>query len=143
METKSRMFIIISDFNQNMTRKLLDEIIMKVEALGFRIHGITFDLGNKTFLSQVGFNAGNYSIPNPIDPENRKIYLFPGILHFLFYNLRSIFLVRTRLKWLNSRIAPCLLSRKIVLKSETPSIEFTLSFLIRYLSRIANLLRDH
>jgi hypothetical protein len=72
------IFIIISDFNQNMTRKLLDEIIMKVEALGFRIHGITFDLGNKTFLSQVGFNAGNYFIPNPIDPENRKIYLFPG-----------------------------------------------------------------
>ena len=83
METKSRMFIIISDFNQNMTRKLLDEIIMKVEALGFRIHGITFDLGNKTFLSQVEFNSGNYFISNPIDPENRKIYLFPGILHHL------------------------------------------------------------
>ena len=69
-----------------MTKKLIDEIVMKVESLGFRIHGLTFDLGNKSFLSQVQFDQGNYSIPNPIDPANRTIYLFPGMYLYEFNN---------------------------------------------------------
>ena len=39
---------------------LLNEIISKVESIGFKIQGVTMDLGNKTILSQLGFNDGKY-----------------------------------------------------------------------------------
>ena len=60
-----------------MTLDLLKQIITKVESLGFKIQGITMDLGNKTILSQLGFNDGKYWFPNPVD-ASRKVFIFPG-----------------------------------------------------------------
>ena len=60
-----------------MTKDLLLEIITKVESLGFRVRGFAMDLGNKTLLSQIGFNEGLYFFPNPVDPS-RRVYMFPG-----------------------------------------------------------------
>ena len=69
-----------------MTKQLLDEIIMKVEAIGFHVRGVTFDLGNKTFLQQTGFFQGNYSFANPADP-NRSVLMFPGMYDILVLQL--------------------------------------------------------
>ena len=41
-----------------MTKQLINEIITKVEGIGFRVRGVTFDLGNKSFLDQTGFFQG-------------------------------------------------------------------------------------
>ena len=60
-----------------MTKSLLLEIITKVEKLGFRVRGFAMDLGNKTLLSEIGFNDGLYFFPNPVDPS-RRVYMFPG-----------------------------------------------------------------
>ena len=60
-----------------MTKKLLFEIITKVESIGCRVRGFAMDLGNKTLLTQLGFDKGNYYFNNPVDPS-RNVYMFPG-----------------------------------------------------------------
>ena len=61
-----------------MTKKLLFEIIKKVEDNGFRIYGITFDCGNKTLIKELEIESkGKYWFENPHDPT-RNVYLFPG-----------------------------------------------------------------
>ena len=61
-----------------MTKKLLEEIICKMEDNGFIIHGASFDCGNPTLIKDCGMSSrGNFSFPNPRDP-NRNVYLFPG-----------------------------------------------------------------
>ena len=60
-----------------MTKDLLFEIISKVEADGFEIRGISFDLGNKSLMSQLGFFDGEYFFQNPYDPT-RDVCMFPG-----------------------------------------------------------------
>ena len=66
-----------------MTKQLIDEIINKVESIGFRVRGVTFDLGNKSFLDQTGFFDGQYSFPNPSDPS-RTVLMFPGMINFSY-----------------------------------------------------------
>ena len=62
-----------------MTKKLLEEIICKMEDNGFIIHGVSFDCGNPTLIKDCGMSSrGSFSFPNPRDP-NRNVYLFPGM----------------------------------------------------------------
>ena len=69
----------ITDFDVPMTKKLLEEIICKMEDNGFIIHGASFDCGNQTLIKDCGMSSrGEFSFPNPRDP-NRNVYLFPGM----------------------------------------------------------------
>ena len=43
-------------FDKAMTKSLLYSIIRRMEGEGFRIQGISFDLGNKTLMSQTGLD---------------------------------------------------------------------------------------
>ena len=73
------------DFDVNMTKKLLSEIIEKMEDNGFLIHGVSFDCGNKTLISECGIQQSGeeqqFWFPNPRD-TTRKVYLFPGTYNF-------------------------------------------------------------
>ena len=69
----------ITDFDVPMNKKLLEEIICKMEDNGFIIHGASFDCGNPTLIKDCGMSSrGEFSFPNPRDP-NRNVYLFPGM----------------------------------------------------------------
>ena len=65
-----------------MNKALLDKIIIKMENEGFKIYFITFDLGNKTILHQLGFTKGEYYFQHPLDPA-RIIYIIPDVPHVL------------------------------------------------------------
>ena len=69
------------DFDVDMTKELLLEIISKMEDNGFLIYGVTFDCGNKTLLKECELtkpgNDQKFSFPNPRHPS-RNVYLFPG-----------------------------------------------------------------
>ena len=65
-----------------MNLKLLKKIIVRMENEGFRIHVVIFDLGNKTFLHNVGFHKGNYYFQHPLDPA-RLVYIMPDVPHVL------------------------------------------------------------
>ena len=72
-------FLLFSDFDVNMTKELLVEIISKMEDEGFNICGVIFDCGNQTLIKDCEIiQSGKFSFPNPRDP-NRNVYLFPGI----------------------------------------------------------------
>ena len=57
-------------------------MICECEKRNIQIRGLVFDLGNKTFLSEVDFVNVNFRIPNPAKSE-RFIYLFPDVPHLL------------------------------------------------------------
>ena len=71
----------ISGFDEKMSKDLLFDIIKRVEAEGFEVRGIAFDLGNKGLMSQLGFFDGQYFFKNPYDPS-RDVCMFPGN-HFM------------------------------------------------------------
>ena len=73
---------VFFDFNRNMTKTLLEEIVIEVEKTGMIVVGFTFDLGNQTLKSELGFTDLNYVMPHPTDPS-RKLYLFPDAPHML------------------------------------------------------------
>ena len=77
-----------------MTKQLINEIITKVEGIGFRVRGVTFDLGNKSFLDQTGFFQGQYSFPNPTDPS-RRVLMFPGMNFTNYIALGTVFPLKT------------------------------------------------
>ena len=60
-----------------MSKDLLFDIIKRVEGEGFEIRGISFDLGNKSLMSQLGLYDGQYFFKNPFDPS-RDVCMFPG-----------------------------------------------------------------
>ena len=64
-----------------MTEKLLLSIILRMEKEGFRVTGISFDLGNMTLRSELKYQT-NYYFPNPYD-KSRKVYMFPDAPHLL------------------------------------------------------------
>lgn len=79
--------IIYFDFNTQMSKELIDQIIIACESKGLSVRGLTFDLGNHKFQSETGIMKsvnGSFknSIANPTDPS-RKIYLFPDIPHMV------------------------------------------------------------
>ena len=54
-----------------------------MEGEGFRIQGISFDLGNKTLMSQTGLDyTRNHYFKNPFD-EKRKVFMFPDAPHLI------------------------------------------------------------
>ena len=61
----------------------MDKIIVRLETEGFNIHGTILDLGNGTFLKNIGFSKKKaFYFANPFDPK-RKVYLFPDAPHML------------------------------------------------------------
>ena len=73
---------IFFDFDKNMTLDLITSLVLECESRGIQIRGLTFDLGNKTLLSQVGFTSLNFKLQNPSD-SSRFIFLFPDCPHLL------------------------------------------------------------
>ena len=64
-----------------MTKPLLDSIITRLESEGFRIQGITFDLGNQKLTQQLKYQINHYFI-NPYD-KSRKVFMFPDAPHLI------------------------------------------------------------
>ena len=52
-----------------MTKETMYTIVRKLELEGFRVYGVAFDLGNKTFQHEVGFHDGVHQLQNPYDAE--------------------------------------------------------------------------
>ena len=75
--------VIFFDFDQRMTKDLLCKIVVKCEDVGLKIRGVSFDLGNPTFLSEFGILKNlDCSFINPAD-SSRLIYFFPDVPHLL------------------------------------------------------------
>ncbi len=78
------------DFDKNMNKKLLDEIIVTMESKGFMIHGVVCDLGNPTLLKQLKFHKSKkvpkskrqFYFKNPFD-KSRRVYIFADAPHML------------------------------------------------------------
>ena len=68
--------------DENMTIDILSEITQALEYRGFTVRGASFDLGNKTFMSQCKFDKGKHFIPHPVDPR-RRFYLLPDPPHLI------------------------------------------------------------
>ena len=64
-----------------MTLAKIEEIILRMESEGFRVRGVTFDLGNKTFLKNLQ-NLEKHYFQNPYD-DTRKVFLFPDVPHLI------------------------------------------------------------
>ena len=97
---KSWKFPLLYSFDLNMTLEIMKEIISMTEECGGLVRSCTGDMGNKSFLSQVGVTKGTYSFPNPARPESKvhvfcdaphliKVYLYLhsySVLHFSFFS---------------------------------------------------------
>ena len=70
------------DFDKNMDKKLLNEIITKMENNGFKVYGAVFDMGNHTLIKQLKLKDGNYFMENPVD-ASRNVYMFPDVPHII------------------------------------------------------------
>lgn len=73
---------IYYNFDTNMTKGLLLQIIRDVESYGSKVIAMVFDLGNKSLISELRLDHLNHSIPNPVDPT-RQIFAFPDCPHLL------------------------------------------------------------
>ena len=74
---------IYFEFDKRMTKDLILKIALKCEDAGLNIRGVSFDLGNPTFLRHFGvLKDMNFYFENPAD-SNRRIYLFPDVPHLL------------------------------------------------------------
>ena len=65
-----------------MTMELLWSIVKELEDRGFRVRGVTFDLGNKRFQKEFGLHNGVYKVRNPFAPD-RWFYFCPDAPHAL------------------------------------------------------------
>ena len=79
--------IIYFDFSTQMSKELIERIIIACEKKGLRIRGLTFDLGNHKFQSETEImksvhGSFRHSMTNPTDPS-RKVYMFPDIPHMI------------------------------------------------------------
>ncbi|CAB4066097.1 unnamed protein product [Lepeophtheirus salmonis] len=73
--------LYIFKFHAAMRKARLFEIINEIEVYGIKIFVVIFDLGNKTFQSQLGLlKLGQFTFPTPHDPS-RPIFGFPDIPH--------------------------------------------------------------
>ena len=73
---------IYFEFDRNMTLDLIEKLVIESESRGLKIYGLSFDLGNKTLLSEIGFRDLKNKIINPAD-KSRYIYLFPDPPHMI------------------------------------------------------------
>ena len=79
--------VIFYDFQTNMTKELLDSLIIKCEEHGLKVRGVVFDLGNHTFQKDMGIMKYDqieekFFFLNPYD-NSRKVYLFPDCPHMI------------------------------------------------------------
>ena len=74
--------VVYFNFDTNMTKNLIEEIIVECESRGIKIQGLVFDCGNSTILSELDFHKLNYKFVNPADPS-RFVYLFPDVSHLI------------------------------------------------------------
>ena len=74
---KKWRFPLSYDFDMNMTLDKLLEVVTWVEEAGAEVVGNTCDMGNKTLLSDKGFDitGGRHYIEHPVRP-GQKIYIF-------------------------------------------------------------------
>ena len=79
---KAWKFPLMYEFDMNMELEEMKNIISVIESCGGRVRYCTGDMGNKTFLSEVGVTKGNYSFPNPARPE-AKIHVFCDAPHLI------------------------------------------------------------
>lgn len=86
---KAWKFPLMFDFDWNMTLADMKEIITVIEECGGRVRSCTGDMGNKTFLSDVGVCKGIYSFPNPVRPEAR-VHVFCDAPHLIKVLLLSV-----------------------------------------------------
>ena len=73
------------DFDINMTRALIEEIIMKIEELGIKIRCLVCDMGNGTLLKEFNVTSPNnreYFFDNPFRRGN-KIYIICDVVHLI------------------------------------------------------------
>ena len=68
----------------NMTLDKLLEVVTWVEEAGAEVVGNTCDMGNKTLLSDKGFNitGGGHYIDHPVRP-GQKLYIFCDVPHLI------------------------------------------------------------
>jgi hypothetical protein len=85
-------------FDTTMTKKLLSELITEIEKHRAIVRGVAADLGNHTFLSQLGLTKDQSWFQHPTD-ETRKIYFFPDAPHLL--KLLRNHLIDQGLQWSN------------------------------------------
>ncbi|CAB4057980.1 unnamed protein product [Lepeophtheirus salmonis] len=67
-------------FDTTITKKLLDDVIIKIESNSFEIRVIVCGLVNHTLRSELGIDKGNFSFTNPFD-SSRVVYIFPDSPH--------------------------------------------------------------
>ena len=48
---------IFVDFDCNMDKSIMEDLLRQCESAGIEIHAIVFDMGNPTFMKEIGFNA--------------------------------------------------------------------------------------
>ena len=72
--------LVYFDFDVLMTRSVFESIIQEVEDSGAEVCAVTFDLGNKTFLSAFGLTEEKHWI---MLNEERKIFAVPDPCHML------------------------------------------------------------
>lgn len=76
--------LLYYDFDTNMTKDILFQIIQKVEAVGFLVTAMVNDLApnNVRLWNALGISHNNTSFPNPAAPH-RKIFVFADAPHLL------------------------------------------------------------
>ncbi|CAB4067228.1 unnamed protein product [Lepeophtheirus salmonis] len=62
-------------FDTTMTKKLFDDIIIKMEGNSFEIRAIVCDLGNHTLRSEFGIDKGPFSSPIHLIPAELSTFL--------------------------------------------------------------------
>ena len=70
------------DVDESMRKETIETITTYLEDRGFKVWGVSCDLGNQPFLSDVQFYDGFYYFSNPVDPD-RKMYIIPDVPHML------------------------------------------------------------
>ena len=81
---KKWRFPLSYDFDLNMTLDKLLEVVTWVEEAGAECVGNTCDMGNKTLLSDKGFDVtgGSHYIDHPLRP-GQKFYIFCDVPHLI------------------------------------------------------------
>jgi hypothetical protein len=73
---------IYYDFDQPMTKDLLQSIIISAEEHGIQVFNIVCDLGNQGLLKSLGVTPSKPFFDNPFCPS-RRIFVFPDAPHLL------------------------------------------------------------
>ena len=85
--------LVYFNYDKNMTKKLLDEIITESEKADVNVRGVVFDMGNHTFIKEVKLISQNKTFfLNPVHPT-RRVHMFPDVPHMESLNIYVKWLV--------------------------------------------------